>query len=422
MLMVRKSSVYVNKIAVIGLGYVGLPLSLAFSEHYNVIGYDVDQKRVNSLKQGIDSNSDVQILVHPNLLISSDEDAIKDANIYIITVPTPVNSKNTPDLSFLESASKLVGRCLKEGDIVIYESTVYPGVTEDFCVPILAKTSGLSYNINFYCGYSPERISPGVDKYTLQNIVKITSGSTPKVADFIDNLYKKIIIAGTYKAPSIKVAEAAKVIENTQRDINIALMNELAMMFDKMNIDTSEVLDAAKTKWNFLDFKPGLVGGHCIGVDPYYLSYKSEESGYTPTLLYSSRKINNSVPSFIVEKAMHLMKDANKPIKSASILVMGYTFKENCADTRNTKVKDIVQKLESFLCEVSIFDPYISVNSRTNFISNPFDDQKKYDAIIIAVSHNEFLSYTATDFKRLSKGKLVLLDIKGIYNDSSWKF
>ena len=267
-----------NKIAVIGLGYVGLPLALAFSKHYKVVGYDVNEKRVSLLQKKIDSNLDVVVSVNPNLVLSSNENTIKEADIYIITVPTPVNAENIPDLSFLKSASQLVAKYLKEEDIVIYESTVYPGVTEDFCVPILAEISGLRYNTNFYCGYSPERISPGVDKYTLENVVKVTSGSTTRVADLVDNLYKKIIVAGTYKAPSIKIAEAAKVIENTQRDVNIALMNELAMMFDKMDIDTSEVLDAAKTKWNFLDFQPGLVGGHCIGVDPYYLTYKSEKA------------------------------------------------------------------------------------------------------------------------------------------------
>jgi len=411
-----------DKIAIIGLGYVGLPLALAFSKHYKVVGYDVNKKRVYSLQKGIDSNLDVAVSGNSNLVFSSNKRDIKESNIYIITVPTPVNEKNIPDLSFLKSASQLVAKYLKEEGIVIYESTVYPGVTEDFCVPILSEISGLCYNTDFYCGYSPERISPGADKYTLENVVKITSGSTSQVAELVDNLYKKIIIAGTYKAPSIKVAEAAKVIENTQRDVNISLMNELAMMFDKMNINTSEVLDAAKTKWNFLDFKPGLVGGHCIGVDPYYLTYKSEKSGYIPTLLHSSRKINNSVASFIVDKTIQLMIDADKTIKSASVLIMGYTFKEDCADTRNTKVKDIVQGLESFLCEVSVFDPYLSANSCTNFISNPFDAKKKYDSVIVAVSHNEFVNYTVADFKQLSKGKLVLLDIKGIYNESSWKF
>ena len=410
------------KISIIGLGYVGLPLALAFSAHYKVVGYDVNAKRVSELNKGVDSNLDVAVKVNSNLIFSNDKSDLKESNIYIITVPTPVDDKNVPDLSFLKLASEVVANFLKKDDIVIYESTVYPGVTEDFCVPILAKISGLPYNVGFYCGYSPERISPGAEEYNLQNVVKVTSGSTVKIAVIVDDLYNKIIKVGTYKAPSIKVAEAAKVIENTQRDVNIALMNELAMMFDKMDINTSEVLNTANSKWNFLDFKPGLVGGHCIGVDPYYLLHKSEKMGYKPTLLHSARTINNSVASFIVDKTIQLMMDADKTIKSASVLIMGYTFKENSPDTRNTKVKDIVEGLESFLCEVSVFDPYLSENSCTNFINNPFDDKKKYDSIIVAVSHNEFVNYTANNFKQLSKGKLVLLDIKGIYNESSWKF
>ena len=410
------------KISIIGLGYVGLPLALAFSEYYKIVGYDINEKRINELKKGVDSNLDIAIKENSNLIFSNDESYLKESNIYIITVPTPVDDENTPDLSFLKSSSELVANFLTEGDIVIYESTVYPGVTEDFCVPILAKISGLSYNVGFYCGYSPERISPGAEKYNLQNVVKVTSGSNEKIAEIVDDLYNKIINVGTYKAPSIKVAEAAKVIENTQRDVNIALMNELAMMFDKMNINTSEVLNAAKSKWNFLDFKPGLVGGHCIGVDPYYLLHKSEKMGYTPTLLHSSRTINNSVAAFIVDKTIKLMIDADKVIKGSSVLVLGYTFKENCSDTRNTKVVDIIECLESFSCEVSVFDPYVSMNSGVNFIHNPLGDKKKYDSIIVAVSHHEFVNYTAADFKQLSKGKLVLLDIKGIYNNSSWQF
>ena len=409
------------KISIIGLGYVGLPLALAFSAYYKIVGYDVNKKRVDELNKGVDSNLDVAVRENSNLIFSNDESDLKDSNIYIITVPTPVDDDNAPDLSFLKLASELVADFLKEGDIVIYESTVYPGVTEDFCVPILAKISGLSYNIAFYCGYSPERISPGAEKYNLQNIIKITSGSTEKIADIVDHLYSKIIKVGTYKAPSIKVAEAAKVIENTQRDVNIALMNELAMMFDKMDINTSEVLKAASSKWNFLDFKPGLVGGHCIGVDPYYLLHKSEEMGYKPTLLHSSRAINNSVAAFVVDKTIKLMIDADKVITDSSVLVLGYTFKENCADTRNTKVKDIIESLESFSCEVSVFDPYLSESSGTNFIDNPFEGKKKYDSIIVAVSHHEFTKYTTADFQQLSNGKLVLLDIKGIYNNSTWK-
>ena len=410
------------KIAIIGLGYVGLPLALAFAKHYKVVGYDVNAERVGQLNKGVDANLDVEVEVNSNLIFSNNENDFKKSNIYIITVPTPVDKDNVPDLTSLKSASELVANSLQKGDIVIYESTVYPGVTEDICVPILAKISGLSYNHEFYCGYSPERISPGAEKYTLENVVKVTSGSTSKVADLVDDLYKKIIKVGTYKALSIKVAEAAKVIENTQRDVNIALMNELAMMFDKMDINTSEVLSAAKSKWNFLDFKPGLVAGHCIGVDPYYLLHKSEEMGYKPTLLHSSRTINNNVASFIVDKTIKLMIDADKEIKGASVLIMGYTFKENCADTRNTKVKDIMDGLESYSCRVSVFDPYLSVDFGGNFIGSPFLGEKRYDAIIVAVSHNKFIEYTTNDFKQLSNGKLVLLDIKGIYKESSWKF
>jgi len=410
------------KISIIGLGYVGLPLALAFSEYYKVVGYDVNQKRISDLSKGIDSNLDVVVKGNSNLMLSHDKSDLAESNIYIITVPTPVNEDNSPDLSFLKSTSELVANYLVEGDIVIYESTVYPGVTEDFCVPILAKTSGLSYNLGFYCGYSPERISPGAEKYNLQNVVKVTSGSTQKIAVIVDELYKKIIKVGTYKASSIKVAEAAKVIENTQRDVNIALMNELAMMFDKMDINTSEVLNTASSKWNFLDFKPGLVGGHCIGVDPYYLLYKSEEVGYKPTLLHSSRTINNSVALFIVDKAIKLMIDTDKVIKGASVLILGYTFKENCSDTRNTKVKDIIKGLENFSCKVSVFDPYLEVDIASNFIVNPFTGTDKYDAIIVAVSHQEFISYSTANFLEISNGKLVLLDIKGIYNNPTWKF
>jgi len=409
------------KISIIGLGYVGLPLALAFSEYYKVVGYDVNEKRISDLSKGVDSNLDIAVKVNSNLMFSNAKSDLKESNIYIITVPTPVDDKNVPDLSFLKSASELVAHFLKEGDVVIYESTVYPGVTEDFCVPILTEISGLSYNVGFYCGYSPERISPGAKKYNLQNVVKVTSGSTEKIAVIVDDLYKKIIKVGTYKAPSIKVAEAAKVIENTQRDVNIALMNELAMMFDKMNINTSEVLNTAKSKWNFLDFKPGLVGGHCIGVDPYYLLHKSEEMGYEPTLLHSSRTINNSVAAFVVDKTIKLMIDSDKVIKDSSVLVLGYTFKENCADTRNTKVKDIIEGLENFSCKVSVFDPYLTVDMGSNFIDNPFTETDKYDAIIVTVSHQEFINYSADNFFDISKGKLVLLDIKGIYNNSTWK-
>ncbi len=409
-----------NKIAIIGLGYVGLPLVIAFSKYYNVIGFDIDSDRIQELNNAVDSNGDVSFQINNNISFTDKEKDIFSANIYIITVPTPVTANNTPDLSHLENATIMVGNYLNKGDLVIYESTVYPGVTEEICAPILEKVSGIKYNIDFYCGYSPERISPG-SEYNLQNVVKITSGSNNNIAFKVDQLYKQIMTAGTYKAPSIKVAEAAKVIENTQRDVNIALMNELAMMFDKMNIETAEVLRAAKTKWNFLDFRPGLVGGHCIGVDPYYLLHKSEESGYKPTLLYSSREINNNIPSFIVKKTIELMLEAGKAIKDSSILILGYTFKENCADTRNTKVQDIITKLENLSCNISVYDPYINLTNDNKFILNPLNSDEKYDAIIAAVAHDEFLTYSINDFCYLSKGKLVFLDLKGICAESDWK-
>lgn len=410
-----------NKIAIIGLGYVGLPLAIAFSKFYKVIGFDIDTDRVNELNNSFDSNGDISFEINENLKFTDKEKDLFVADIYIITVPTPVTSKNIPDLSILERATKTVANYLRKGNIVIYESTVYPGVTEEICVPLLEKLSGFKYNTDFYCGYSPERISPGAEKYSLENVVKVTSGSTLEVADDIDIMYQKIIKAGTYKAPSIKIAEAAKVVENTQRDVNIALMNELSMMFDKMNIETSDVLSAARTKWNFLDFKPGLVGGHCIGVDPYYLLHKSEAMGYNPTLLHSSRSINNKIASFIIEKTKELLYSANKVISESSVLILGYTFKENCADTRNTKVKDIVDGLKNLSSNVLIYDPYLLPDSDNNFVNNPFGGDQKYDAIILAVAHNEFLKYSIDDFHSLSKGKLVFLDLKGIYEKSSWK-
>ena len=408
-------------IGIVGMGYVGLPLAIAFSEYYNVIGYDIDDVRISNLKNGIDTNLDVEIDKVSNLQFTNINENLKGCNVYIITVPTPVDQDNVPDLSFLESATKKVASLLKKEDIVIYESTVYPGVTEEFCVPILQERSSLLFNIDFYCGYSPERISPGDNKYNLKKIVKITSGSNEQVSDEIDFLYNKIIDAGTYKAPSIKVAEAAKVVENTQRDINIALMNELAMMFDRFSLDTNEILNAASTKWNFLKFKPGLVGGHCIGVDPYYLLHKSEKLGYRATLLESSRRINNSVSKFIAEKVITIMLDQKKDLSNVSILIFGYTFKENCSDIRNTKVQEIINILESKTCNVSVFDPYINKFQCNNLVTDPFKLNDKYDVIIVAVAHNEFLKYSAEDFNVLSKEKLVLLDIKGIYSGSHWK-
>ena len=409
------------KIGIIGLGYVGLPLAIAFSKYFKVIGFDVNSTRISTLNKSIDSNGDIDFVKSANILFTDNSNNLSEVNVFIVTVPTPVTVENIPDLSILKNATKLVAEYLKKDDIVIFESTVYPGVTEEVCVPILENNSRLNYNVDFFCAYSPERISPGADKYSLENVVKITSGSTIETATTVDELYEKIIKAGTYKAPSIKVAEAAKVVENIQRDVNIALMNELSMMFDKMNIETSEVLNAARTKWNFLDFKPGLVGGHCIGVDPYYLLHKSEESGYKPTLLHSSRTINNKVSAFVVDKTISLLKEKKMSVDNSKVLILGYTFKENCADTRNTKVKDIVDGLKNASSNVSIYDPYLSESSDNYFINNPFESDQKYDAIILAVAHNEFLKNTIDDFNQLSKGKLVFLDLKGIHKESSWK-
>lgn len=407
-----------NKIAILGLGYVGLPLLQAFSRFYEVIGFDISSRRINDIKSSTLINN--KSLVN-NVFLTSKKSKLSDANIYIITVPTPLNEDNSPDLSKIKLATEIVAQNISQGNIVIYESTVYPGVTEDFCVPIIEKISKLNYNKDFYCGYSPERISPGDERFTLNKMIKITSGSTPSVADFIDDMYKKIIGAGTYKASSIKVAEAAKVIENIQRDVNIALINELAIIFDGMNLNTNEILEAAKTKSNFIPFKPGLVGGHCISVDPYYLSYKSMKLGVNADIINVSRKINDNMSNFIVDKAINILIKKNINIINSDILILGYTFKENCADTRNTKVKDIIYQLIKKKINIEIYDPYVENNNDFNFIENPFLNQKKYDCIIVAVSHNQFKNYKVDDFIKISKGKLVLLDIKGMYNFSTWK-
>lgn len=410
------------KIAIVGLGYVGLPLSLAFAKKYHTIGFDINKDRVDELGVGVDKNDEFtkKVIEENSCVFTSTLEDIKECNIYIITVPTPLKNNKEPDLSVLFNATKIIGTCLDSGNIVIYESTVYPGVTEEECAPILEKESGLTYNKDFFCGYSPERISPGRGQRELGDIIKITSGSNPKIADKIDELYRCVIKAGTHKVSSIRIAEAAKLVENTQRDVNIALINELAMMFDSMDINFSEILDAAATKWNFLDFKPGLVGGHCIGVDPYYLMYKSEVIGFKSDLILSSRNINNSVPSFIVEKTVKFLSQNNKKIKDANILILGYTFKENCSDTRNTKVQTIINKLNSYGCNISVYDPLIKKN-HTNFVENPFQNNIKYDAILVAVSHEEFRVYKRKDYEKISDGELILLDIKDIVDNPTWK-
>ena len=418
-----------NKIAIIGLGYVGIPLAVEFGKSTPTIGLDIDKSRIDELNSGFDrtlemSKANLESSIH--LTYTTDINDTYECNIYIITVPTPINSKNQPDLTPLVKSSQSVGSVLKKGDIVIYESTVYPGVTEDECVPILEEVSGLKFNIDFYCGYSPERINPGDKEKTLTKILKITSGSTPEVADFVDSLYKSIITAGTYKAPSIKVAEAAKVIENTQRDVNIALVNELALIFDTMNIPTDEVLKAAGTKWNFLNFKPGLVGGHCIGVDPYYLTFKAEKMGYKPNLILSSRIINNGMSAYIAKKTIRFLVDSDKNIKGANILILGLTFKENCPDIRNTKVFDIIDELEDYGCSIDIYDPWVDVSElqashNREIISNPFESNKKYEAIVVCVSHHQFIDLKTEDYKSISTGNPIVLDIKGIVKEPIWR-
>ncbi len=404
------------KIAIVGLGYVGLPLALAFAEKYQVVGFDLNAERVIALREGKDHTKQVsqEELSHSNLKISNQASELADCQIYIITVPTPVDESKQPDLKSLLSASKTVGALLKRGDIIIYESTVYPGCTEEDCVPVLEQESGLKYNQDFFCGYSPERISPGDPIHTLKNIIKITSGSNAEVASLVNNLYASIITAGTFKASSIKVAEASKAIENAQRDVNISFVNELALIFDKMEIDTTEVLEAASTKWNFLNFKPGLVGGHCIGVDPYYLSYKAEKLGYVPRVILSGREVNDQMASFVVNKCLKLMVQKNvQPIGSRA-LVMGISFKENCPDIRNSKVIDIITELKQFGLSVDVHDPLVAKEEVLKMHEISLVDDiyhTDYQLIILAVAHQEFLGI---DFGKLKKGDTVLFDTRSV--------
>lgn len=406
------------KIGIIGLGYVGLPLALAFSEKYEVTGYDLDDGRISSLHNGRDltlqvSESDLK---KSKLILSSDFKDLAECKVYIVTVPTPVDENKKPDISSLLQASETVGNMLKEGDTVIYESTVYPGCTEEDCAPVLERASGLKYNLDFYCAYSPERVSPGDPVHTLKNIIKVTSGSNPETADFVDELYASIIDAGTHKASSIKIAEASKAIENAQRDVNISFVNELALIFDKMEIDTKEVLDAAATKWNFLNFKPGLVGGHCIGVDPYYLSFKAESLGYHPRVILSGRYVNDQMASFVVNKCIKLMVKKNVQTMGSRALVMGITFKENCPDIRNSKVIDIVSELRQFGIEVDVYDPLAEkeqVISNYNISLITDINKQEYQLIILAVAHNEFLSI---DFGKMKSADTILFDTRSVLN------
>ena len=407
------------KIAVIGLGYVGLPVSVSFSKKYEVIGYDIDIKRINQLNNYNDNTLEItpekleQALTN-NLLITNLAGDISDCNIYIITVPTPINIDKTPDLKALLSASKLVGSFLSKDDIVIYESTVFPGCTEDECVPILEKNSNLKYNQDFFCGYSPERINPGDKNHTIDKIIKVTSGSTKDVATIVDKLYSSVIDAGTFKATSIKVAEAAKVIENAQRDINIAFINELAKIFSLLNIDTNDVLNAASTKWNFLNFRPGLVGGHCIGVDPYYLADKSKKAGYNPEIILAGRKVNDEMGSFIADEVINLLKNQQKVLEDSEVLLMGITFKENCPDYRNTRVIDIINRLKKSGLEPDIFDPWIkddSFKKEHDIIILSKMPNKKYDAIILAVGHEVFNKIDLLKYKKDKES--IVYDVKG---------
>ena len=406
------------KIAVIGLGYVGLPLAVEFGKFRDVCGFDINNERIKQLNSGLDITLEVDSddLKNAKKLFFTDKlDDIAKCNVFIITVPTPIDINKLPDLNPLIRASELVGKVLKMNDIVIYESTVFPGATEEECVPILEKIFGLSFNKDFFAGYSPERINPGDKQHRLTNIVKVTSGSTPQVADFVDNLYSSIITAGTHKASSIRVAEAAKVIENTQRDLNIALINELSVIFNKMNIDTESVLEAAGTKWNFLNFRPGLVGGHCIGVDPYYLTYKAQQIGHIPEIILAGRKQNDHMGIYVAQQFIELLSSKNIPIKKARVLVMGLAFKENCPDLRNTKVVDVISNLEGYGINVDVWDTCVDPNEakkqyNIELINNP--KPQSYDGILIAVAHDEFVNIGIDGIRKLGAPKHVIYDLK----------
>jgi UDP-N-acetyl-D-galactosamine dehydrogenase len=411
---------YSQTIAIIGLGYVGLPLAVEFGKQQPVIGFDINQNRIQQLKNGFDSTlevdaEDLRAAIHLHYTTNSEE--LRKATIFIVTVPTPIDKYKQPDLKPLISASTTVGKALKKGDIVIYESTVYPGCTEEDCVPILEKHSGLTFNKDFFCGYSPERINPGDKEHTIRKITKVVSGSTPEVAQAIQALYASIIDAGTHLAPSIKVAEASKVIENAQRDINIAFVNELALIFDRMGIDTKEVLTSARTKWNFLPFSPGLVGGHCIGVDPYYLTYKAESIGYHPQVILSGRRINDNMGLFIAQKVVKLMIHKSTNIKNARVLVLGITFKENCPDIRNSKVIDVIRELQEFGTQVDVYDPWANPAEVRHEYGIDLKEHISgtYDAVILAVAHKAFRDL---NLQALKHEKTVIYDVKGFYEKS----
>ena len=414
-----------KNIAVIGLGYVGLPLAVEFGKKYSTLGYDINLARLLELQSGHDSTlevSDEELKEAEHLAYSDKLDALKDCNIFIVTVPTPIDEHRQPDLMPLVRASETLGKVIKLGDIVIYESTVYPGATEEVCIPVIERVSGLKFNKDFYAGYSPERINPGDKEHRVTNILKVTSGSIPEAAEFIDQLYKSIITAGTHKASSIKVAEAAKVIENTQRDVNIALINELSIIFNKLGIDTLEVLEAAGTKWNFLPFRPGLVGGHCIGVDPYYLTHKAQSVGYHPEMILAGRRLNDGMGQYVVSQLVKTMLKKRLYVEGANVLVMGLTFKENCPDLRNTRVVDIIQELKEYNVNVDIVDPWCSSQEAEHEYGINLCAQPKtgyYDAIVLAVAHNEFREMGAETIRSFGKAEHVLYDLKYVLDKQS---
>jgi len=413
------------KIVVIGLGYVGLPLAVEFGKKFSTVGFDINQIRINELLAGNDRTLETSLeeLKSSTLLsFTSNKEEIKDADFYVVTVPTPIDSSYHPDLTPLEKASALLGGVIKKGSIVIYESTVYPGCTEEICVPIIEKTSGLKFNQDFFAGYSPERINPGDKERRLTNIVKITSGSTPEVADIVDDLYRQILTVGTHKASSLKVAEAAKVIENTQRDLNIALVNELALIFNRIGIDTLEVLEAAGTKWNFLPFRPGLVGGHCISVDPYYLTHKAQQVGYYPQVILSGRRVNNSMGAFVADSVIKMMTKRKSQVVDARVLIMGLTFKENCPDLRNTGVIDIIEEMNTYNTKVDVYDPWADLEEAQHeyglsLIGSP--EKNTYDAIIMCVAHNQFKEMGTDGIRALGKPNHILFDVKHVLPKSA---
>ncbi len=408
-----------TKISVIGQGYVGLPLTIEFSKKYKkVVGFDNSLSRIKQIKQKIDINREVSKLAFKkakNIKFTNEEENIKNSDFFIITVPTPINKKNLPDLESIKSASKIVGKQIKKNSIIIYESTVFPGCTEEICVPILEKSSGLKYNKDFYCGYSPERINVGDKRFVLTKIKKVVSGSNPKIANKINDLYSLIIDAGTYLAKSIRVAEAAKVIENTQRDLNIALINELSIIFKKMNLDTADVLDAAATKWNFIKYKPGLVGGHCIGVDPYYLTYKSKKVGYNPKLILNGRKLNDNMSKFVSGRIKKLMETNRIKVKNAKVLILGCAFKKNCTDTRNSKIFDLAKSLKLSKMNIDIYDPWVEYkNLKNNYDFNFLNKiKKKYDVLVLGVGHDVFKKFNPNYIKKIMNKKKIIYDIKG---------